>query len=103
MVGPIGYQISHAVYACAGKDGQEEMADAIGNLISQADGFRGPRTMVYWFLHDELAKMEKAGDQNAPTTTDQLDRSRFPVPNPLGAVSGGNLQASQGTIKRFRR
>ena len=103
MVGPIGYQISHAVEACARKDGQEKMGDVIGNLMERADDFRGPRTMVYWFLYDELKRMEKAGEGEPPTTVDELARLRPATPNPLGRPQGAQLELSQGKIKKVSR
>jgi hypothetical protein len=82
MVGPVGYQISRALEACARKDGQEDMGLAVAQWINQADAYRGPRTMVYWFLRDALAKMD--GDK--PTTVEELDRLRVPTPDPLGRI-----------------
>ncbi len=93
MVGPIGYQISRALEACARKDGQENMALAIADFVDKADTFRGPRTMVYWFLRDALEKME--GDK--PTTVENLDRLRPAVPNPLGRPV--TPHANQGTAE----
>ncbi len=100
MVGPIGYQISRAVEACARKDDQEKMGAVVAELISKTDDFRGPRTMIYWFLVDALKKME--GDK--PTTGDELKRLRPPVPDPLGGVQGDSgLRLSQGEIKKVSK
>ena len=80
MVGPIGYQISRALEACARKDGQADMGLAVAEFVAKADSFRGPRTMVYWFLRDALEKME--GDK--PTTVENLGRLRPAYRDPLG-------------------
>jgi len=101
MVGPIGYQISRALEACARKDGQEEMALAVAEFTAKADSFRGPRTMVYWFLRDALEKME--GDK--PTTVENLSRLRPAIPNPLGRpVTPVSSQSTvEGVIKSVKK
>ncbi len=101
VVGPIGYQISRALEACARKDGQEEMGLGIAALVDKADSFRGPRTMVYWFLRDALKKME--GDK--PTTVENLERLRPAVPDPLGRplTPTSSQSAVEAVVKRVTR
>jgi hypothetical protein len=93
MVGPIGYQISRALEACARVSGQTEMGLAVAEFVAKADSFRGPRTMVYWYLRDALEKME--GDK--PTTVQNLDRLRPSVPDPLGRPV--TPHADQGAVE----
>ena len=100
MVGPIGYQISRALEACGRKDGQPELAQFLAKDLEKADDFRGPRTMVYWFLRDALKEME--GEK--PTTVETLDRLRPRIPDPLGRPgSNGNWSSVTAPIKKVTK
>lgn len=61
LAGPVGYQVTRALESCASFDGQPLVAHLLEKALEGADDFRGPRTMVYWFLRDHLEKT--AGDR----------------------------------------
>ena len=79
--GPVGYQVSRALESCASFDGQRLFAQLIGRTLEGADDYRGPRTMVYWFLRDQLEKMGK-DRTDLPVPAEELDRARIAVPRP---------------------
>ena len=100
--GPVGYQVSRALESCASFDGQPLVADLLGRELERADDYRGPRTMVYWFLRDHLEKGTHRSDPLVPA--EELERARIEVPRP--PVRSGTAFGSEeffGLVKKTTR
>src|SRR5690606_17372546 len=103
MVGPVGYQLSRALESCASFDGHELTSHLLSVELEGADDFRGPRTMVYWFLRDHLKKLA-ADRTELPVSVEELTRARVPVPAPpVRSFPGTPPVEFTARIKAIRR
>jgi hypothetical protein len=98
--GPVGYQLSRALESCASFDGQRLLAQLVNAQLAGADDYRGPRTMVYWFLRDHLEKL--GVDRTAlPVPIEELERARVAIPRaPVRSAAGAPPHEFSGLVKQ---